>query len=76
MYTLPEARGRGVAGRVLRELERWGDQDGYARLILETGLRNPEAIALYEKYGYRRIANYPPYEGVANSVCFGKNLPG
>jgi putative acetyltransferase len=40
----------------------------------ETGKRQPEAIALYEKQGYQRISNYGQYIGVENSVCFEKVL--
>lgn len=72
MYTLPGFRGRGVAGRILGELERWAWADGFDRCVLETGKRQPEAIALYEKYKYRRIPNFGPYQGVDNSVCFEK----
>ena len=72
MFTDPQARGKGIAATVLKELERWAADDGFTRMVLETGLRNPEAIGLYEKHGYRRIANFEPYVGVANSVCFEK----
>ena len=74
MYTLPAHRGRGVASRGLKELEAWAREDGFSRVVLETGKRQPEAIALYEKHGYLRIPNYPPYEGVDNSVCFEKRF--
>jgi putative acetyltransferase len=74
MFTLPEIRGKGYASRVLAELERWAAELGYRKLILETGKRNPEALALYEAKGYTVTANYPPYEGVDNSVCFEKFL--
>ncbi|WP_407644578.1 hypothetical protein [Croceimicrobium hydrocarbonivorans] len=43
-------------------------------MILETGINQPEAIRLYEKNGYQRIPNYPPYEGVETSYCFEKVL--
>ena len=76
MYTRPSLRGRGVAGQVLRSLEQWAARDGFARCVLETGRRQPEAIALYEKSGYSRIANFGPYAGVANSLCFEKRLDG
>lgn len=76
MYTLPSHRGRGVASRVLKLLEAWAREDGFSRVVLETGKRQPEAIALYEKHGYVRIPNYPPYAGVANSVCFEKRWHG
>lgn len=74
MYTVPEARGKGYASGVLAELERWAAALGYRKLILETGKRNPEALALYKAKGYMVTPNYPPYEGVENSVCFEKLL--
>lgn len=74
MFTLPKFRGRQLGAKVLKELEDWAADLGYARCILETGLRQPEAIRLYEREGYERIANYPPYEGIENSVCFQKLL--
>lgn len=74
MFTIPEIRGKGYASRVLAELERWAAELGYRKLILETGKRNPEALALYEAKGYKVTANYPPYVGVDNSVCFEKLL--
>ena len=74
MFTRPENRGQGMAGWVLRELEAWAAEDGFRRIVLETGKRQPEAIALYEKYGYRRIQNFGPYIGIENSVCFEKRF--
>lgn len=74
MYTLPEHRGRGIAGKVLRELEKWAAELGCEKCMLETGKRQPEAIALYEKSGYRVIENYGQYVGVENSVCFEKEV--
>jgi len=74
MYVSPEGRNKGIATRVLAELEDWAREMGYAKCVLETGKRQPEAIALYEKNGYRRTENYGQYVGVENSVCFAKNL--
>lgn len=74
MYTLPEYRGKGVAATVLSALEVWAEQLGYTRCMLETGLKQPEAIALYKKSGYSIIPNYGQYAGVENSVCFEKVL--
>ncbi len=74
MFTLPEKRGKGIAAEVLKALELWASELGYKRCVLETGLRQPEAIKLYKKNGYKRIANYGQYVGVDNSVCFEKNL--
>lgn len=74
MYVLPEFRGKGIAVAVLHDLETWADKLGYKRLVLETGVKQPEAIALYNKSGYVRIPNYGQYAGVENSLCFEKVL--
>ena len=74
MYVLPEKRGHGIAASILSELEFWAKEVDYTRCVLETGLKQPEAIALYKKSGYQIIPNYGQYEGIANSVCFEKIL--
>ncbi len=74
MYTLPTNRGKGIATIVLMELEKWASELSYQKCILETGKRQPEAIDLYKKNGYKIIANYGQYAGVENSVCFEKDL--
>lgn len=76
MYVSPDGRKKGIATRVLTELETWASELGYAQCVLETGKRQPEAIALYEKNGYQRTENYGQYVGVENSVCFAKVLGG
>ena len=74
MFVLPEHRGQGIAGAVLSALETWAAELGFARCILETGKKQPEAIRLYQKSGYEIIPNYGPYEGMENSVCMEKML--
>lgn len=74
MYTAPEGRGKGVATRVLTELERWTVELAYQKCILETGKKQPEAIGLYLKNGYQAIPNYGQYAGIDNSVCFEKTV--
>ncbi|MBD0350245.1 MAG: GNAT family N-acetyltransferase [Flavisolibacter sp.] len=74
MYTLPEYRGKGMATKVLTELEKWATELSYGKCILETGKRQPEAIALYKKNGYQSIPNYGQYIGIENSVCFEKEI--
>ena len=74
MYTLPESRSKGIAGRILGELEHWTTSLGYKGCLLETGKRQPEAITLYLKNNYTVIPNYGQYAGVENSVCFRKSL--
>jgi putative acetyltransferase len=74
MYTIPQGRNKGIASKILLELEQWARELGYKKCILETGLKQPEAIALYKKNGYRLISNYGQYAGKENSVCFEKHL--
>lgn len=74
MYVKPEYRKRGIAAAVLKELENWAAELNYTYTILETGKKQPEAIALYQKLGYTIIPNYPPYEEMDNSVCMKKTL--
>lgn len=74
MYTLPGHRGKGIASRVLNELERWSAELGYTTCILETGKKQPEAIALYKKNGYQIIPNYGQYAEVEDSICFEKRV--
>ena len=74
MYVSPAARKKGVATRVLSELETWAREMGCSGCVLETGRKQPEAIGLYEKNGYRIIPNYGQYAGVTNSVCYEKKF--
>ena len=61
MYTAPTARGRGVARRMLAAVEESARAHGRRRMILETGDKQPEAIALYNSSGYERIDNFGYY---------------
>ncbi len=72
MYTLPVFRGKGIASMVLADLEKWTAELGYAKCILETGIKQPEAIRLYEKNNYQLIPNYGQYAEVESSRCFEK----
>jgi putative acetyltransferase len=74
MYVPPESRGKGIAAKVLLELEDWAREMKFTRCVLETGFKQPEAIRLYEKNGYERIPNYGQYIDVGNSICFGKDI--
>lgn len=76
MYTTPGARRRGVSRALLAQLEREAVALGMRRLQLETGRRQPEAIALYEADGYHRIPPFGQYAGDELSVCFAKDLSG
>ncbi len=74
MFTLPDQRTKGIASKILQALETWAFELNNHSCVLETGIHQPEAIALYEKNGYRRISNYGQYSGVETSLCFEKKL--
>jgi GNAT superfamily N-acetyltransferase len=74
MFVSPDKRNKGFATRILIELENWASELSCTRCILETGKRQPDAIGLYKKNGYKPIPNYGQYAGVENSVCFEKVL--
>jgi GNAT superfamily N-acetyltransferase len=74
MYVVPSARGRGLARTVLAQLERTAAQAGVEAMVLETGLAQPEAIALYESSGYTRNAPFGHYKDAPLNRCYGKPL--
>ena len=75
MYVTPEWRGHRLGRRIITALEEWASEQ-FNFLILETGIKQPEAIRLYEQCGYTRIPNFPPYESVSWSICMQKNIRG
>jgi GNAT superfamily N-acetyltransferase len=70
MYVRPAARGRGLGAALLRALEDEARALGARRVRLETGPGQPEAIALYERAGYRAIPCFGAYAGEPASRCF------
>ena len=74
MFTAPAARGRGVARAVLAELERTAAAAGHARVLLETGLAQPEAMTLYGSAGYEPVEGFGHYAGRPLSRAFGKDI--
>ena len=74
MYVVPQARGLGLARAMLAHLEETARAAGAEAMVLETGLRQPEAIALYESSGYRPIAGFGFYKDVPLSRCLARSL--
>ena len=58
VYVAPQARGHGVARRLLTALEAAARELGYARARLDTGARQPDAVALFRSSGYEEIPDY------------------
>jgi GNAT superfamily N-acetyltransferase len=74
MYVVPSSRGTGVSDAVMDALEAHGASFGWTHLRLETGDRQPDAVAFYRRRGYERIANFGAYEASATSLCFERQL--
>ncbi|MEV6330723.1 GNAT family N-acetyltransferase [Streptomyces sp. NPDC051909] len=74
MYVVPEARGLGLARRILAALETDAREAGRSRMVLETGTAQPEAIALYTSCGYEPCEKFGFYREYPNSRCFAKAL--
>ncbi|WP_395107581.1 GNAT family N-acetyltransferase [Actinomadura sp. SCN-SB] len=66
MYVAPTFRGQGLARRILTKLEHAAQTNGARRIILETGSRNTEALALYARAGYRPIPAYRERDSTIN----------
>ncbi|MEJ6980570.1 GNAT family N-acetyltransferase [Pedobacter sp. P351] len=74
MYVNPYFRGFGVASMMIDALTKWAQELFYDHAVLETGIKQPESIKLYEKHGFIKIPSFPPYNDLPNSVCMGKEL--
>ena len=74
VIVLPEYRGQGISTRIMAELESIARERGVGELVLQTGPRQLEAIALYEKLGYALIPNFGLYAPVDVFLCYGKSL--
>lgn len=76
MYVSPDARGRGHARRILAALEDGAREAGRTRMVLESGLKQPEALGLYRSCGYSDVTKFGVYRFEELSVCLGKSLAG
>lgn len=73
-FVSPDARRSGIGRMMLRALEDLALETGYAELWLETGMEQPEALALYESAGYTPVAPYGEYRDYDDSRCFARSL--
>ncbi|MFN2477509.1 MAG: GNAT family N-acetyltransferase [Chthoniobacterales bacterium] len=74
IYVVPQRRGQQIARLIMGALEQLARENGFSETRLETGLRQPAAIRLYENLGYTRIAGFGDYKDDPLSVCYAKQL--
>lgn len=74
MYVVPDARGMGLSREMLAALEERAKRMGAARVVLETGDRQPEAIRLYETSGYLPIDGFGYYADAPLARSYAKTL--
>jgi putative acetyltransferase len=74
MYVEPDQRGKGVGWAVLASLEAAARQLGVRRLVLETGIHQHAALALYRRAGYTEVDCWGEYASSSTSICFEKHL--
>ena len=74
MFVDSAHRGARIGRAIVGELERWALEQAYRAAVLETGVEQHAAVALYERSGYTRIPLYGPYVGMDLSICMRKQL--
>ncbi|AQS69151.1 GNAT family N-acetyltransferase [Streptomyces pactum] len=74
MFVIEQVRGRGLARRILAALEEDARAAGRTRMVLETGTKQPEAVALYTSSGYEPCGKFGFYRFHEDSLCYAKAL--
>ncbi|WP_399886071.1 GNAT family N-acetyltransferase [Streptomyces sp. BBFR51] len=74
MFVVEQVRGRGLARRILAALEEDARAAGRTRMVLETGTKQPEAVALYTSSGYEPCGKFGYYRFHEESLCYAKAL--
>ncbi len=74
VWVEPNYRRRHIAADMMQMIENKAREQHFTRAILQTRVAMTEAVSLYEKLGYYRIENYPPYDKLEGAVCYAKDL--
>ena len=74
VWVEPVYRRRHIAVDMMQMIENKAKEQHFSRTILQTREAMTEAVSLYEKLGYYRISNYPPYDRLECAICYAKDL--
>jgi putative acetyltransferase len=74
MFVKKEFRGNGYSKLIVSELLKWAKELKRMTVYLETGIKQPEAVGLYECMGFYKTDNYGEYAGNPESICMKKEL--
>lgn len=74
MYVRPRFRGLGLGRLMLSRLEGYAREHNIVLVRLETGIHQEAAIRLYERWGYVRVAPFPPYFEDPVSRCYERRI--
>lgn len=74
LWVVPEFRRQHIAIDMMNMLEEKAREMQFQRTVLQTREAMSEDVSLYEKLGYYRINNYPPYDKLNGAVCYAKDL--
>ena len=74
VYVEPSFRRRGLARRLMAALESSAARAGHRCVVLNTGQEQPEALALYDRLGYRPVRGYGVYACAPDAVFLGRDL--
>jgi len=74
LFVRPALRGQGAAKNLVGELERIAGERGADWMFLETGVRQIEAVGLYERLGYEHGAPFGDYQADPHSAFMRKRL--
>lgn len=75
VYVGPAFRRRGLASAIMAAVEGTAARAGHRSVVLNTGDRQPEAVELYRRLGYRPVPGYGVYARAPMAVFLGKELP-
>jgi GNAT superfamily N-acetyltransferase len=76
VYVEPGFRRVGLARVLMTALEESAAASGHRAVVLNSGTRQPEALALYRALGYVPVPGYGVYAGARGAVFLGRRLPG